>query len=349
MTTDPFTHPWLSGLFEDAEMGEIWSPARQLDHMRRFEIAWARALGESGAVPAPQAETAARRIAGWAPDIAALREGTAADGLPVPALVGALRDAAGDAADAVHRGATSQDVMDSALALTLRETGALIDGRLARAGAALDRLDDRAGRTEITGRTRMQAALPVALSVRIAAWRAPLARHRTRLSRALDGAAQLQVGGPVGDRRGLGPGHVAAMARALGLPEAGPWHAARDGIVEVGAVLSLICGTGGKIGQDVALMVQQGVEDIVLRGGGTSSAMPHKSNPVAAEALVTMARLAAADQGALGQAMVHEQERSGSAWMIEWIVLPRLALMAGLSVCLVADLADRLDAASGFD
>jgi 3-carboxy-cis,cis-muconate cycloisomerase len=133
--------------------------------------------------------------------------------------------------------------------------------------------------------------------------------------------------------RGHGDAVADAMAEILGLGYGPSWHSQRDRIGEFAALLSLISGTLGKIGQDVALMVQNEVGEVRLASGGGSSAMPHKSNPVQAELLVTLARYNAGLLGTLHQALVHENERSGSAWTLEWIILPQMvvATAAGLN------------------
>ena len=122
------------------------------------------------------------------------------------------------------------------------------------------------------------------------------------------------------------------MAERLDLRPAPAWHSQRDRIGEFGAFLSLVSGTLGKIGQDIALMAQNEVGAVRLPSGGGSSAMAHKSNPVGAEVLVALARFNAGLLGTLHQALVHENERSGAAWTLEWMVLPQMtvATAAGL-------------------
>ena len=114
----------------------------------------------------------------------------------------------------------------------------------------------------------------------------------------------------------------------LGLPERS-WHSQRDGIGELADWLALVTGSLGKIGQDVALMAQTRSTKSALSGGGASSAMPHKQNPVKAEVLVTLARYNAALLGGMHRRMVHEQERSGAAWTLEWLVLPQMLMATG--------------------
>ncbi len=328
--TDIFDHPWLGGLFGDAAAQAIWAPQRQITHMLAFEAAWSRALGAAGRVDAGQAEEAAHAIESWSPDMEMLRQGTATDGLPVPALKRALKAAAGEAAAAVHAATTSQDVMDSALSLTLKETSALIAARLGTLEEALADLARRVGTVDFMGRTRMQAALPILAGTRIGAWAAPLPRHRARLSALRPRTEIVQIGGPVGDRRDIPEAVIAAVAGALGLAPAPCWHTSRDGLAEYASLLSMIAGSCGKIGQDVALMAQMG--EVSLAGGGRSSAMPHKQNPVEAELLVTLARYAATQVAGMHHALIHEQERSGISWALEWMILPSLAVATARSL-----------------
>lgn len=336
-----FDHPWLGGHFGDAEALRVWSPENQLAHMLAFEAAWSRALGACGLLAPDMAARDARTIEGFTPDIAALREGTARDGLPVPALVAQLRASHPDALT-IHKGSTSQDVMDTALAMTIRDMTDLLIARLVTLEDALQGLEDRHGAEPLMGRTRMQAALPITVGGRIAPWRIPLADHRTRLEQGRPRIERVQIGGAAGDRSAFAAqsdavaSHVAASLRLGNPPRA--WHAMRDGLAEYAASLSLITGTLGKMGGDVCLMAQQGVDEIVLSGGGGSSAMPHKHNPVIAELLVTLARFNAVQLSGMHQALVHEQERSGAAWSLEWMILPQMAVATARSLAAAAAL-----------
>ena len=131
--------------------------------------------------------------------------------------------------------------------------------------------------------------------------------------------------------------NLSGLKWLYGSPKA--WHAMRDAVVDYAGLLSLISGTLGKMGQDICLMAQQGVDEITLDNAGGSSAMPHKQNPVLAELLVTLARFNATQVSAMHQGLVHEQERSGAAWALEWMVLPQMAqatarsLAASIAIC----------------
>jgi len=351
MTSDVFTHPWLGGLFGDAQAEAIWSPDRQIAHMLCVEAAYTRALGTVGAVPQDKATRAARVIETLEPDIEALRRATARDGLPVPDLVRQIKIAVGADADAVHAGMTSQDVLDTALTLTLRELNTLYADRLNSLSTALANLIERYGAVQIMGRTRMQAPLPIAFAQRASGWSAPITAHAARLASLRPSVECLQLGGPVGDRATLGPQADAIasdMAARLGLsnPPAA-WHTQREGLADYAGLLSRITGTLGKMGQDICLMAQQGINEMQISGGGGSSAMPHKQNPVLAELLITLARFNATQVSAMHHALVHEQDRSGAAWALEWMILPQMTKATARCLAATQDLCARITVTSG--
>ena len=343
--TDVFAHPWLGGLFQDPEMAAIWSPEQQLQHYIAFEAAWSRALGVVGLEDAALAEQAAIAIEAAEFDVAGLRAGTARDGLAIPAFVIQLREVAGKAA--VHNGSTSQDVMDTGLALTLRETSLLVAKRLNALQHALGALDRQFGQRPLMGRTRMQAATQITVSDRIDTWLLPLAGHLARLSDLRSRTERVQIGGASGDRlamRGKGQALADVIADALDLASVDKaWHATRAELVEYANLLALISGSVGKMGQDVCLMAQQGLDEIALSGGGGSSAMAHKQNPILAELLITLGQFNAVQIGGMHQAMIHEQERSGSAWSLEWMILPQMAQAAGRSLSAAIEVCSKIE------
>ena len=317
--TSVFDHPWLSGLFGDEEVRALWSAEAQMAHMLRFEAAWSRALG---------AGDIALGIEEFEPNIAELAKGSALDGLPIPALVRQLNAEFGQ--ENIHTGATSQDVIDTALTFTMLATIDLVTVRLQTLHDMLEVLENRHGDAPLMGRTRMQAATPIKVADRLTIWRRPLQTHIARLDQMRPRLALLQIGGASGDRREIDEKVIASMEASLGLPARDKaWHAMRDGVGEFASVLSLVSGSLGKMGQDICLMAQQGVDEISISGGGGSSAMPHKHNPILAELLVSLAAFNATQISGMHHAMVHEQERSGAAWTLEWMILPQMALATG--------------------
>jgi 3-carboxy-cis,cis-muconate cycloisomerase len=342
-----FDHPFLSGLLGDDEMASLIGVEAEIVAMLRFEAALAEAEAESGFIPADAEAAIARALATFRPDMVALKAGTARDGVVVPELVRQIRQAVGELhAGHVHFGATSQDVIDTAMALRASACLGLLEQRLATLAAAFADLNGRFGDRPLTAHTRMQPAIKIRVADRIESWRAPLLRHLERLSAVRRSICVIQFGGAAGTLDAFGNEAVAlraALAARLGLTDAPQWHNQRDRVVELADWLSLVTGSLGKFGQDVALMAEAGGE-IQLAGGGSSSVMAHKKNPVDAEILVTLARFNAVQLSGLHHALVHEQERSGAAWTLEWMILPPMLIATGASSRLAGMLINRIQA-----
>lgn len=325
MSISVFEHPLLAGLFgNDEEIARLFTVSAEIAAVLRFEAALSNAQAALGIIPANAATAIKLAAETIRPDQAELERGTARDGVFVPTLVQQLRDATpANFARHVHFGATSQDAIDTGLILRLKESSSILRGRLRVLADHLASLDAKCGKNGLTAYTRMQAAIPITVSDRISAWLTPIGDYERKLE-AL--AFPVQFGGAAGTLEKFGeqgPAVRALLARALGLRDQAQWHSQRAFIAEFGGVLSLIAGTLGKFGQDIALMAELGNE-ISLAGGGGSSAMPHKQNPVGAEVLVSLARYNAVQISGLHQSMVHEQERSGAAWLLEWMILPQI-------------------------
>lgn len=333
--TNAFAGPGLFGsLFSDPSVASEFGAPAFTSRMLAFEAAWTQALGDCGIVPARDAALALAAIKAFsASDFA---QGSMRDGLPVPMLVQALKkDLPKEAATAIHTGATSQDVMDTATVMTCLGVMDTFKTRIARILTQLDGVLDRWGANPLVARTRMQMALPATVTLRVDAWRRPLADHLMRAKTVCDDLSVVQIGGPIGARH---TPHeqvktcAETVAGNLGLALVPVWQTDRSRIVGFGHWMTLVTGSLGKIGQDIALMAQQGVDEVSLSSVGGSSAMAHKKNPVLAETMVTLARYVAGQQGILAQAMIHEQERSGTAWALEWLTLPAMAEATGASL-----------------
>lgn len=348
MSVSLFEHPILSAHFGDEEVAAHFRIEAEISTMLTFEMALAEAEAQEGLIAPESAAAIARACEGFEPDFEALRKGTARDGLIVPELIRELRKAVPEAhAKHLHFGATSQDVIDTSLMLRLKMILPILAERLEGLVAALQALDEKFGGYKLTGRTRMQAAIAIPVGARLRAWMLPIARALDEMEDIGPELLQLQFGGAAGTLEKLGEDARGVAIRLgflldLEVPERN-WHSQRDGIVRFANWLALITGSLGKMGQDVALMAQNEIGEIAIAGGGGSSAMPHKQNPVRAETLVALARFNATQIAGMHHALVHEQERSGAAWALEWMVLPQMVVATGAALRIGGELLETVE------
>ncbi|HEY9010093.1 MAG TPA: 3-carboxy-cis,cis-muconate cycloisomerase [Devosia sp.] len=333
--------PLIDAMLSDQAVDELLSDEAQLAAMLRVEVALAKAEAAVGLIPLPAAGAIESAARDFTPDWDALAAGMQRDGVVVPRLVAQLRRAVGaEHGEALHKGATSQDIIDTALMLQLQPVLELFGERLAAVLAALQALAATSGGAPLMAHTRMQAALPFTVGAKLRTWIEPLEQQQRALAAAGDLLA-IQLGGPIGDRSsfdGKGDEIASHLARGLGLADAPCWHSSRSRIASLGSLLAQTTGTLGKLGSDIGLMAQSEVRAVRIEGGGSSSSMSHKANPVGAEHLVALAHHNAALAGTLFQAMVHENERSGAAWTLEWLTLPQMLRNTGGALRIAAAL-----------
>ncbi|MCY4314877.1 MAG: 3-carboxy-cis,cis-muconate cycloisomerase [Roseovarius sp.] len=325
------TSDWLAAFAGDGKVSARLADKAGIADMLEVEAAFSRSLAKAGVVPAEIGEMASAEILAAKIDYDQIIASAMRDGLPVPGLVGQLKEQINPKLHcAIHVGMTSQDVMDTSLLLAIRDVLNDIESRIVDVVGELDVLGGRFGRKTIMGRTRMQAALPVSVDHRISQWAFPLRGHLERLEQLRPGLLKIQLGGPVGTRDGLkgGENSIAAFfAEEIGLGFAErSWHTNRESLLDLGNWFSMVAGSLGKIGMDISLMSQQGVDEIGLSKGGSSSSMQHKCNPVGAELLVALSRYCSVHCMGMHDAQIHEQERSGVSWTLEWLCLPPIAV-----------------------
>ncbi len=317
-------------LFGDDRVDELFSDARYLQTIIEVEVALAKVQGQAGLIPSEAADRIGRRGGSLEADTSRLAAATARDGFPIVELVRQLRaHVGGDAASFVHWGATTQDVIDTALMLRLRKGLAVIAGSLDQVIEQLADLARKHGDTLMVARTHAQQALPTTFGYKVARWLAPLLRHRDRLGELRPRLLVVQLGGAAGTLASFGekgPEVQQALAAELGLATPlGPWHAQRDALAELAGWLSMVTGGLGKFALDVILMSQTEVGEVhesADGGGGGSSAMPQKRNPIRSEAILAAARQNAVLLGGVHQALVQEHERGTHGWQLEWMTLP---------------------------
>ncbi|TQK70381.1 lyase family protein [Nocardioides sp. SLBN-35] len=309
--------------------------------MLRVEVAWARALVAAGIATDADAAAVAEAAAGLDVDLPALAVAAEAAGNPVVPLVELLRTAAGDASGAVHRGLTSQDVVDTALVLLARDAVARVRADLVTTGDAVAVLA-RAHRDDAAvARTLTQWAVPTTFGLRAAQWLAGV----DDAVRRLDGLAfPVQYGGAAGTRALLAePEALPALAAALGLDAAAlPWHTRRATVTAIGDALTTATDALGVVAADVLLLGRPEVAEVregAVAGRGGSSTMPHKQNPV-----LSVLVHAAAQQAPGLAAQLHlsaagaVDERPDGAWHAEWPVLTRLLELAVTAASQAAEL-----------
>jgi 3-carboxy-cis,cis-muconate cycloisomerase len=316
--------------------------------MLDFEAALAAAGVDAGVVPAAAAREIAVVCEAEAPDIAALSRGTARDGTPVPSLLAALRERLSpEAAAHLHRGATSQDALDTAAMLVSRRALVPLLKDLEAAADACAVLAERHRDTLQAGRTLLQHALPVTFGLRAAGWLDGLEDSAVRLQEVRAGTLAVQLGGAVGTLASLGEHGIevrAGVARRLELVEPVlPWQSNRMRPALLAGALGAACGVAGKIATDVALLAQTEVAEVAEGGeGGGSSTLPHKRNPVRAVAARACAARAPGLVATMLATMGGEYERAAGAWQAEPETLSELLCITGSAVaavrCLLEDL-----------
>ncbi|HEY4134655.1 MAG TPA: 3-carboxy-cis,cis-muconate cycloisomerase [Alphaproteobacteria bacterium] len=346
MSVTPFDSAIYRGLLSDDELARLFSDDAELRGLLDVEAALARAEGQAGVIPRDAAATidaAARALTVKPADLAG---GTTGAGVPVMALVAQLRKAAGEAGPHVHWGATSQDIVDTALVLRLKAACHILQSRLAQLANILAAQAAAHCGTVMAGRTRFQQAVPTTYGLKAAGWLSMLVRHQARLTELQSRLFVVQFGGAAGTLASLGADGVAvaeAFAKELNLAApASPWHTQRDSVAEFAGWLSLVSGSLGKIGRDVLLMAQSEVGEARPAAGGGSSTMPQKANPIAAEMLVALAQANAGQLATMHAALGQEHERGGSGWTLEWLSLPQMVLATGAGLAHAIVLIDGL-------
>ena len=350
MMPAPFTSALTAPLFGDPEAAEALSDQAFVTHMVTVEAAFARACAVVGLVSAADAEALCTQLAQVRIVPEQLGAGMASAGVPVPALVALLRAGCGEAGQALHWGATSQDIVDCAHVLQWRDLLGLLGHRLTSLLDMMKAQGDAHATTCMAGRTRSQIATPVTLGLRIATWAQPLITLEAELPGLKAQVIRVQFGGASGSGSAVGDKAAplsAALAQELGLVSAPCWHLDRSGPQALGAWLVRLTAALGKMARDLSLAGRSEIGELRAGEGGGSSTMPQKSNPVGAEAMITLAHYAAALQPLLAQAAMAQEERDGAAWALEWLAMPQMGLTASASLRHAQTLISSLQADTG--
>jgi len=324
-------------LFVPIELLEGFSDGAWLQALLDVERALAAAEARAGLIPEDAAQAIAEACRAEQFDAPAIADAGRRPGNPVEPLVRALRDAVGgDAAEHVHHGATSQDILDTAAMLVSRAALGVILESLDRLCGECARLAAAHRSTPMIGRTLLQQALPTTFGLKAAGWLLGLLEARQALLRIRAERLAVQLGGAAGTLAGLeqqGPEVAGLLAQELGLAEPpAPWHTNRARIAELGSALGIAAGAAAKVGLDIGLLSQNEVGEVSEAEGGASSTMPHKRNPIGSVLAVACARQAQAQAGVLLGSLAQEHERAFGAWHAEWVGLTGALCYSGGAV-----------------
>ncbi|MBL8707395.1 MAG: adenylosuccinate lyase family protein [Rhodospirillales bacterium] len=338
MAINPAEQAIYGGLYGSDAMRAVFDERTGLARMLEVEAALARVQAKLGIVPGEAAEAIAGAAALENLSVEEIAASTRVVGYPVVGLTKALAKAAGaEAGRYVHWGATTQDILDTALVLQVRDGLDLLEKamrRLLRAlvAKAVAHRDD-----VMAGRTHLQHALPLTFGYKCAVWANPLIDDLERIAMLRPRVLKAQFGGAVGTLASLGDRGRAVtegLAAALGLlaPTA-PWHVARDSLAEVMSVLAIHGGNLAKFATDIVLLMQTEIAEVFephQPGRGSSSTMPQKRNPIACEYVLAAVRGAQSLAPMVASAMAQDHERATGPWQAEQLALPQVfVLIAG--------------------
>jgi 3-carboxy-cis,cis-muconate cycloisomerase len=341
MVSSPASTVIDSILFRDAfgtpRMREVFSDHAVLSRYVEVEIALARAEAHCGVIPVEAADAIAAKCNVASLDLDLLRQQTEIVGYPILPLVHQLVKQCGDAGRYVHWGATTQDIMDTAAVLQVREGLGIIEEDIAHLRRILAKLAKKYRDTPMAGRTHLQQALPITFGYKAAIWLAMFDRHAERLAQLKPLVLVGELAGAAGTLASLGEKGLEVQKAfceelGLGVPVS-TWHVARDAFAETINLLALITGSLGKIAIDIMLMASTEVAELYepfVKGRGASSTMPQKRNPISSELMLAAAKAVRQHAGLMLDAMIQDFERATGPWHTEWIAIPEsFVLTAG--------------------
>lgn len=332
MAASVFDSPLFSRLFATGEAGRLFSDSAAVRAMLLVEGALAKAQGNLGIIPELSAAAIHRASMEVQIDPGAIAEATGANGVSVPGLVAAFRAEmnAPEHAAYVHWGATSQDIIDTALMLRLRQALALAEADLREIITTLGKAANEHAHLPMVGRTYSQHATPTTWGAVLASYGSPLADALEQLETLRDTTLWVSLSGAAGTSSALGPKAAetrAALASALGLTDPKrSWHTDRSSILRIADWQTRILATLGALGQTLVGLTMSDVAEVTLGGAGASSTMPQKQNPVGPSALIALSNTCTGLRASLQTAAQHQHQRDGAAWFTEWMVLPQISL-----------------------
>lgn len=324
---------FLGGLFSTAQMRQVWADTSTLARYVDTEVALAVAEGQLGLIPQDAAQAIAAGAHGVRLDMDRLEKETHNVGYPILPLVHQVAEGLGAAGKYLHWGATTQDIMDTALVLQIRQGLDLLEKDLRAVSVQLRRLSQTYRDTPMAGRTHLQHALPTTFGLKCAIWLGMVERNLERLHELRPRVLVGQFAGAGGTLASLGSRglevQAAMMAELkLGVPMT-TWHTARDGLAETAQWLGLVTMSLGKMAFDVSLMMANEFSEVFepfVQGRGASSTMPQKRNPISCEVMIGAAKTVRHLAGLALDGAVQDFERATGPWQAEWVAIPEAFL-----------------------
>ncbi len=325
-------------LFRDAfgtqAMRDIFSDRTLVARYIEVEVALAKAQATCGVIPSEAAVVIAKESTIERIDFDHMRRETDIVGYPILPLVHQMVAMCGEAGRYLHWGATTQDIMDTATSLQVRDALDIVDADIRTLRKILADLAIKHRDTHMAGRTHLQHALPVTFGYKVAIWLAMFDRHQERLTQLRSRVALVSFAGAAGtlasltttDGANKGFAVQEALAKELGLNvPATTWHVARDGLAEAVNFCALVTGSLGKIALDIMIMASTEFAEVYepfVKGRGASSTMPQKRNPISSELMLAASKGVRQQAGLMMDAMVQDFERATGPWHAEWMAIP---------------------------
>ncbi len=330
------------------ELSAVFSDDSLLKYFLKVEVELAFVQSELAIIPKDAANEIRRVSQTDFLDYESLFNKSATVGMPIVALVEQLTKAAGVHGKYVHWGATTQDIIDTALVLQLKEAFGAIISEVKQIIKALEYLVETHRDSIMVGRSQLQHGLPITFGFKAALWLSPMLDHLSELIK-LKNQFYLQLGGAVGTLASMHKGLETRilLAERLGLKEPKiSWHSSREILVEAMHRIAAVSGTLGKIAKDIVLMSQTEVAEVAekkVAGRGTSSTMPQKRNPISAQGIIVSAKNTGRIMGTLYESLLNDHERGTGVWQLEWLAVPDMVLHAAGGMGLAADLLQNLE------
>ena len=349
MPAHPIDFLVQSGMYSTAELLDVFDEKKRFARWLQFEAALALSQAELGIIPAEAGKEISRKARIELLDLGGVAEMYARNrNSLVPVLDGLRKICADGSGEYVHFGATTQDVLDTAQVLEIKDVLAVFYRDLRKMEALLIDHVKLHRHTPMIGRTHGQQALPITFGFKAAVWLAEVRRHTDRIKSLAGRVLVGQLSGAVGSMAALGPEAEEVASRTmsrLGLGSSAlPWHNSRDNIAEAGSCFAMLATTCEKIANEIFQLGKTEIAEVQesspLKGG--SSTMPHKQNPVLCQRIAVLALHARSLSGVIMQSMLHEHERDVRSLWSEWLAVPQISIYTGTALYYMCDILQHL-------